>query len=58
MCSCMLGVFSTIRGHLLSDNHVKTDIFPHNITLLRKYNILFHIYFAETKPISLLQHVL
>ena len=40
--------FPDTSGHLHSDNHVKTGIFPHNYpSRLRKYNILLHITYVR-----------
>ena len=47
--------FSNTRGHLLSDNHVKTDIFPHNNYSAAEVQPTASYHLRETKPISFFQ---
>ena len=42
--------FSNTRGHLLSDNHVKTDIFPHNNYSAAEVQRSASCSLAHTKP--------
>lgn len=44
--------FPGTSGHMLSDNHVKTDILPHNSYSAAEVQHLASYHLRETKPMS------
>ena len=44
--------FPGTSGHMLSDNHVKTDILPHNSYSAAEVQHLASYHLCETKPMS------
>ena len=49
--------FPGTSGHMLSDNHVKTDILPHNSYSAAEVQHLASYHLRETKPMSFCQTV-
>lgn len=45
--------FPGTSGHMLSDNHIKTDIYPHNSYSAAEVQHLASYHLRETKPMSL-----
>ena len=50
--------FPGTSGHMLSDNHVKTDILPHNSYSAAEVQHLASYHLRETKPMSFFQLII